>query len=277
MRGFGLSGTPIKSEAEIRAMRRVGALAADTLLRVGELIQPGITTAEIDDFVVRDTKSKNAIAAPLNYRAGGDIPFPQSCCTSVNDVVCHGIPGGEVLSDGDIINVDITHIVDGFHGDTSATFFVGTPSKEARHLTEVARKSLQLGIEAVVPGARLGDIGAAIESYVKTQGCSVVRDYTGHGIGRKFHEPPTILHYGTHGKGKRIKPGMTFTIEPMINLGRPEVVLLDDEWTVVSNDGSLSAQFEHTVLATTTGCEILTQRTSVLTNSEDCERNHGTP
>jgi len=259
----------IKSATDIAAMRAVGKLAADTLQQVGALIRPGITTAEIDDFVVADTRAKGAIAAPLNYSAGGGHPpFPRSVCTSVNEVVCHGIPTNRTLQSGDIVNVDVTHIFGGYHGDTSATFYVGEPSKGARHVTEVARKCLALGIAEVGPGARLGDIGAAIQEFAEAQGCSVVREYSGHGIGTGFHEPPTVLHYGRRGKGRRVKTGMTFTVEPMINLGAPGVHLLDDGWTVETQDGSLSAQFEHTVLVTPSGCDILTARERPLENSE---------
>lgn len=250
-------------------MREVCRLAGDTLCKVGEIIKPGITTDEINEFVHADTLRKGARPAPLNYRGGGGgPPFPKSVCTSVNEVVCHGIPSNRVLKDGDIINVDITHIYNGFHGDTSATFYVGTPSEEAKKVTEVARRALEIGIAEVKPGARLGDIGAAIQEFVESQGCSVVRDFVGHGIGRKFHEEPKVEHYGQRGRGKRLKPGMTFTIEPMINLGSWQVKILDDEWTAVTADGSLSAQFEHTVLVTPTGVEVLTARDRRLQASE---------
>jgi methionyl aminopeptidase len=187
----------------------------------------------------------------------------------VNEVVCHGIPGSYVLKDGDIVNVDITHLYKGFHGDTSATFYVGRKiSKAAQLVTEVARKSLELGIAEVRPGARLGDIGAAIQGFAEPKGCSVVRDFVGHGIGRKFHDEPKVSHVGERGKGLRLKAGMTFTIEPMINAGTWEVDILDDDWTAVTLDGSLSAQFEHTILVTDSGAEILTVRASKLENSE---------
>lgn len=244
-------------------MRAVCTLAAETLTRVDELIQPGITTDEIDRFVHQHTLSQGAQPAPLGYRG-----FPKSSCTSINEVVCHGIPGSQVLREGDIINVDVTHIHDGFHGDTSATFYVGTPSREAQHVTEVSRRSLDIGIAEVKPGARLGDIGAAIQEFAEAQGCSVVRDYAGHGIGRGFHEPPSVPHVGRRGTGQRLKPGMTFTIEPMINLGTWEVDLLADGWTVVTRDRRLSAQFEHTILVTEDGCEVLTVRPGPLTRSE---------
>jgi methionyl aminopeptidase len=194
--------------------------------------------------------------------------FPKSVCTSINEVVCHGIPGPHRLREGDIINVDVTHIFKGYHGDTSATFYVGQPTTKAAKITEVARRSLELGIAEVRPGARLGDIGAAIQEFAEGQGCSVVTDFVGHGIGRKFHEEPKVSHVGTRGRGVRLKAGMTFTIEPMINLGRPEVRVLEDDWTAVTVDGSLSAQFEHTVLVTDSGCEILTARSGTLRHSE---------
>jgi methionyl aminopeptidase len=191
-------------------------------------------------------------------------------CTSVNDVVCHGIPGKEILRDGDIVNVDVTTLYKGFYGDTSATFYIGTPSPEARHVTEVARKALELGIAEVREGARFGDIGAAIQEYAEAQGCSVVRDFVGHGIGRKFHEDPQVKHYGKRGTGERMKAGMTFTIEPMVNLGRFEVkVDTKDKWTARTIDGKLSAQFEHTLVVTKDGCEVLTSRTKPLRASEN--------
>jgi methionyl aminopeptidase len=265
---FRSSSVEIKTAREIDAMREVGRLAADSLSRVAELIRPGVTTDEINAFVHEDTLKKGARPAPLGYRSGDSPPFPKSVCTSINEVVCHGIPSPRALRDGDIINVDVTHVYRGFHGDTSATFYVGTPSKEAKLVTEVARRCLELGIREVRPGARLGDIGAAIQEFAEARGCSVVEDFVGHGIGRKFHDEPKVAHYGERGKGIRLKAGMTFTIEPMINIGSYEVEVLDDEWTAVTADGSLSAQFEHTVLVTPTGVEVLTQRAGVLHNSE---------
>jgi methionyl aminopeptidase len=257
------SAVQIKSSREIALMREVGRLAADTLVRVGPMIRPGITTEDINTFVHRDTLEKGAIPAPLNY-----MGFPKSVCTSINEVVCHGIPGSQVLEEGDIINVDVTHIYNGYHGDTSATFYVGEPSEEAKLVTEVSRRSLELAIAEVRPGARLGDIGAAIQEFAEARGCSVVTDFVGHGIGRKFHEEPKVLHVGTRGRGIRLKPGMIFTIEPMINLGVADVEILDDEWTAVTVDGRLSAQFEHTILVTEDGYEILTARAEPLVNSE---------
>jgi methionyl aminopeptidase len=244
-------------------MRLACRLAAETLIVVGEKLRPGMTTLEIDQIVHDDTLQRGAYPAPLNYRG-----FPKSVCTSVNDVVCHGIPGPRVLEPGDIINVDVTTIIGGFHGDTSATFYVGKPSPEAKHVTEVARRSLELGIAQVRDGARLGDIGAAIQEFAEGEGCSVVRAFVGHGIGRRFHEAPQVSHVGERGKGERIRAGMVFTIEPMINLGGYDVEIQADKWTVLTADRSLSAQFEHTVVATRAGCEVLTRRSRRLANSE---------
>ena len=255
----------IKSPKEIEAMRVVCNLATETLLLVGEKIRAGMTTLDIDRLVHEHTLSQGATPAPLHYRG-----FPKSVCTSVNEVVCHGIPDGYVLRGGDIVNVDVTHVYQGFHGDTSATFYIGTPSTDARHVVEVARRALDIGVEQVRDGARLGDIGGAIQEYVEAQGCSVVKDFVGHGIGRKFHDAPQVKHYGKRGTGERLRAGMTFTIEPMVNLGGWEVkVDPDDKWTVRTVDGSLSAQFEHTVLVTRTGCEVLTARSRQLRSSEN--------
>jgi methionyl aminopeptidase len=255
----------IKSPKEIDLMRRVSHLAAETLLLVGDKLRAGMTTDEIDRIVHEDTVRQGARPAPLGYKG-----FPKSVCTSVNEVVCHGIPNGTVLKDGDILNVDVTHVYEGFHGDTSATFYVGTPSAGARHVVEVARRALDVGVAEVREGGRLGDIGAAIQQYVESEGCSVVRDFVGHGIGRKFHDAPQVKHYGTRGSGERLRAGMTFTIEPMVNLGGWEVeVDPRDKWTVRTADGSLSAQFEHTVLVTRGGCEVLTARPRALRNSEN--------
>lgn len=253
----------VKTAREIAIMREAGRLTAETLVAVADLIKPGVTTEEINTFVHEDTLKRGCKPAPLNY-----LGFPKSVCTSVNEVICHGIPGPRRLEDGDIINVDVTHIYQGFHGDTSATFYVGTPSESAKKITEIARRCLDLGIAEVKPGARLGDIGAAIQEFAEGLGCSVVTDFVGHGIGRKFHEEPKVLHTGTRGRGVRLKPGMTFTIEPMINLGVPDVEILDDEWTAITADGQLSAQFEHTLVVTDSGCEVLTTRAQPLANSE---------
>lgn len=258
-----MSNVSLKSVKEVNGIRVACQMAADTLLKVGEMLKPGITTDDIDRFVHEDTIRRQAWPAPLNYHG-----FPKSVCTSINEVVCHGIPGAQVLKDGDIINVDVTTIFEGFYGDTSATFYIGKPSAEARKVTEVSRKSLDLAIAEVREGARLGDIGAAIQEYAEAEGCSVVRAFVGHGIGRQFHEPPQVHHYGKRGSGMRLKAGMVFTIEPMINLGSYEVEVLADKWTAVTVDGSLSAQFEHTVVVTKTGCEVLTRRTRPLSNSE---------
>ena len=255
----------IKSPKEIDLMRKAVRLAADTLLLVGEKLRIGMTTDEIDRIVHADTLRQGARPATLNYKG-----YPKSVCTSVNDIVCHGIPDGTVLRNGDIVNIDVTHIYEGFHGDTSATFYVGTPTTDTRRLVEVARRSLDVGIAEVREGARLGDIGAAIQEYVEGEGCSVVRDFVGHGIGRKFHDAPQVKHYGKRGTGERLRAGMTFTIEPMVNLGGWEVeVDPNDKWTVRTADRSLSAQFEHTLLVTRDGVEILTARGRSLRNSEN--------
>lgn len=257
--------TEIKSAKEIEAMRVVGKMAAETLLLVGEKLRAGMTTDDINTIVHEDTIRRGARPSPLNYRG-----FPKSVCTSINDVVCHGIPDGTVLKNGDIVNVDVTTFYNGFHGDTSATFYIGTPSPEAKLVTEVARRALELGIAEVREGARLGDIGAAIQEYVEAQGCSVVKDFVGHGIGRKFHEDPQVKHYGRRNSGDRLKAGMIFTIEPMVNIGGFKVeVDPKDKWTVTTVDGSLSAQFEHTCLVTKTGVEILTARDRPLRLSEN--------
>ncbi len=255
----------IKSPKEIEAMRVVGLMAAETLMVVGDKIRAGMTTEDINTLVHEDTLKRGGFPAPLNYRG-----FPKSVCTSINDVVCHGIPGAEVLRDGDIVNVDVTTIYGGFHGDTSATFYIGTPKPEARLVVETARKALEIGIAEVREGARLGDIGAAIQTYVEAAGCSVVRDYVGHGIGRKFHDEPQVKHFGKRGVGERLKAGMIFTIEPMVNTGGFEVHADPvDKWTVRTVDGSLSAQFEHTCLVTKTGVEVLTKRDRPLRLSEN--------
>ncbi len=258
-------GIDIKSAKEIEAMRVSCLMAAETLVLVGEKIRAGMTTEEINAIVHEDTIRRGARPSPLNYRG-----FPKSVCTSINDVVCHGIPDGTVLKNGDIVNVDVTTFYDGFHGDTSATFYIGTPTPDARHVVEVARRSLELGIAEVREGARLGDIGAAIQEYVESEGCSVVRDFVGHGIGRRFHEDPQVKHYGKRGSGERLKAGMIFTIEPMVNVGGFEVIVDSaDKWTVTTADGTLSAQFEHTCLVTKTGVEVLTKRPKPLRSSEN--------
>lgn len=259
-----MSRVTIKSAREVALMREAGQVAVATLMGVDDLIKPGITTEEINKFVHEDTLRRGARPAPLNYQG-----FPKSVCTSINDVVCHGIPDeSAVLENGDIINVDVTSIFKGYHGDTSVTFYVGDPSPEAKHVVEVSRRSLDLGIAQVREGARLGDIGAAIQEFAEGQGCSVVRAFVGHGIGRIFHEAPQVSHVGKAGHGMRLKAGMCFTIEPMINIGNPDVRILDDDWTAITVDGSLSAQFEHTLVVTKKGCEVLTKRPHALKNSD---------
>ncbi len=259
-----MSNVSIKSPREIELMRRASEVTVATLMEVDAMIRPGITTEDINRFVHADTLQRGARPAPLNYHG-----FPKSVCTSVNEVVCHGIPSEkQVLQPGDIINVDVTSVVEGYYGDTSVTFYVGEPSPEAKHVTEVARRSLDLGIATVREGSRLGDIGAAIQEFAEKEGCSVVRAFVGHGIGRIFHEAPQVSHVGQSGSGMRLRAGMCFTIEPMINLGTYEVDVLDDKWTAVTRDGALSAQFEHTLVVTKKGCEILTQRPRALANSE---------
>ena len=243
-----------QTAAERDGMRQAGRLAAQVLDMIGAHVQPGVATAELDaichDYI---TGSLGAIPAPLNYRG-----FPKSICTSVNHVVCHGIPGERVLKKGDIVNIDITVIKDGWHGDTSRMFYVGEPTVIGRRVSEVSHEAMRRGIEMVRPGVRLGDIGHAIQSYVEAANCSVVREYCGHGIGREFHEDPQVLHYGKPGNGMALVPGMTFTIEPMVNAGKRHVRLLPDNWTVVTKDHSLSAQWEHTILVTEDGHEVLT-------------------
>jgi len=243
----------IKKPEEIEQMRPACRHAADALIMIEDFIRPGITTDEINGLVHEFTVKAGAIPAPLNYHG-----FPKSVCTSVNHVVCHGIPGDKKLKEGDIINVDVTSIIDGWHGDTSKTFYVGKATVKGKKVTEVSRKALEIGISIARPGATLGDIGHAIQSYVESEKCSVVREYCGHGIGRNFHEDPQVLHYGQVKTGVVIKPGMVFTIEPMVNLGKAGVKVLRDGWTVVTRDKSLSAQFEHTLAITESGAEILT-------------------
>lgn len=239
---------------DIERLRAAGKVAAATLAWVGERIRPGITTAQIDMWVREDTARRGGKPSQLGYKG-----FPAAVCTSRNDVVCHGIPRrDEVLRPGDIVNVDVTTLLDGFHGDTSATFVVGEASPEARHVVDVARRCRDAGVLVVREGGRLGDVGAAIEALATKEGCSVVRDFGGHGIGRRMHQDPHVSHVGRRGTGERLRAGMAFTIEPMINLGGAEVEVLDDGWTVKTRDRSLSAQFEHTVLVTREGGEVLT-------------------
>jgi methionyl aminopeptidase len=261
--------TEILKGADLEKMRASCKLAAQCLLMIGPHIKPGMTTDDINNIVHDWILAQKAYPAPLGYRGASPIPFPKSVCTSVNEVVCHGIPGPRVLNDGDIVNVDVTTILDGFHGDTSLTFYVGTPSEEAKRLVETARECLAAGIAEVKDGARLGNIGAAIQGLARSRGFSVVEEYVGHGVGRRFHMPPQVRHYGARGAGEKIRAGMIFTIEPMINAGLRYTKLLGDQWTVVTADGKLSSQFEHTVLVTKTGCEVLTARDGIAVNSED--------
>jgi methionyl aminopeptidase len=249
------NGIILKTPQEIETMREAGQMAGTVLQMIREHVQPGITTGELDDICHEYiTEVQKAIPAPLNYKG-----FPKSICTSVNHVVCHGIPGDKKLKDGDIVNIDITVIKDGWHGDTSKMFMVGTPPIRARRICDIAYKAMCTGIEMVAPGVRLGDIGHAIQRFAEGQGCSVVREYCGHGIGRGFHEDPQVLHYGRPGTGEELKPGMVFTIEPMVNLGRRETRLMPDGWTVVTRDRSLSAQWEHTIAVTEDGYDVLTR------------------
>lgn len=245
----------IKTPQQIEAMREAGKLAAEVLEMIGEYVQPGVSTEELDrrcfEYI---TKVQKAIPANVGYHG-----FPKTLCTSINGVVCHGIPSTtEILKDGDIVNIDVTVIKGGWHGDTSRMYFSGTPSDDAKRLVDVTLESMLLGIRAVRPGAQLGDVGAAIQVYAEAAGYSVVRDFCGHGIGRKYHEDPQVLHYGRAGTGVRLKEGMVFTIEPMLNAGKSDVKVLGDGWTVVTVDGSLSAQWEHTVAVTQDGYDILT-------------------
>jgi len=248
-------GIILKTKEEIEQMRVAGQLAGEVLRMIGPFVKPGVTTGELDEICHRHiTEVQDAIPAPLNYRG-----FPKSICTSVNDVICHGIPGDKVLKDGDIVNVDITVIKDGWHGDTSKMFLVGKPTVKGRRISDIAHECMVRGIGLVRPGTRLGDIGYAIQKYAESHGCSVVREYCGHGIGKGFHEDPQVLHYGRPDTGVELEPGMVFTIEPMINLGRRETRLLRDGWTVKTRDRSLSAQWEHTIAVTDDGHEVLTQ------------------
>ncbi len=246
----------LKTDQEIDQMRKAGRLAAEILDMISEYVKPGVSTLELNNICHEYTLKKGAISAPLNYKG-----FPKAICTSVNEVVCHGIPNAKAkLREGDIINIDVTPILDGYHGDTSRTFAVGKISPIAERLIQVTKECLDLGIAAVKPGARVGDIGAAIQEHAEKHKFSVVREFVGHGIGRTFHEDPQIPHYGKAGKGERLVPGMVFTIEPMINVGHWKTKLKKDGWTAVTIDGSLSAQFEHTLAIRSDGrVEILTR------------------
>lgn len=252
-------GVVLLSARELEKMRRVGQLAAQLLVHLEPFVQPGVSTQWLNDEAERWTQAHGATSAPLGYAPPGHTPFPRSICTSVNEIVCHGIPNPkQILKEGDIINIDVTLILDGYYGDTSKTFFVGTPSATARKLVETTEASLMQGISEVKPGARIGDIGAAIQTYAEANGFSVVRDMVGHGVGRQFHMEPQIPHYGQRGTGLKLRPGMVFTIEPMLNEGRFDLKILADGWTAITKDRKLSAQFEHTIAVTETGAEILT-------------------
>jgi methionyl aminopeptidase len=243
----------IYAPEDFPGMRAAGRLTAEALDMIAAHVRPGVSTGLLDrlchDFIV----SHGAVPAPLNYRG-----YPKSICTSINHVVCHGIPGERLLEDGDILNIDVTVILNGWHGDSSRMYVAGTPSTKARNLMDVTYEAMMRGVRAVRPGATLGDIGHAIQAYVESHRFSVVRDFCGHGIGRRFHEAPNVLHFGRAGEGPVLKPGMFFTVEPMVNAGRPDVKLLDDGWTAVTRDRSLSAQFEHMVGVTEDGVEIFT-------------------
>jgi methionyl aminopeptidase len=243
----------LKGAEDVKAIREAGRIAVETLTLVEKHIRPGIVTDEINTLVHEFTMEKGAIPAPLHYRG-----FPKSVCVSVNEEICHGIPGSRILEEGDIVNVDVTPILNGYYADASKTFFVGEPGEDAVKIVSVARESLKRGMEMVRGGNRIGDIGWAIQTCAEAQGCSVVREFVGHGVGFDFHEPPQVPHYGQQGKGTILVPGMVFTVEPMINLGKKDLHILADNWTAVTNDRSLSAQFEQTLVVTEEGYESLT-------------------
>ena len=246
-------GIRIYQEADFAGMRAAGQVAAEILDMVAEYVKPGATTATIDDFIREEIERRGVVSATIGYKG-----YKHASCISVNHVVCHGIPGAKILADQDILNVDVTVIVDGWFGDTSRMYVAGTMPRKAERLVEVTHESLMRGIAAVKPGNTFGDIGYAIQSFVEANRMSVVRDFCGHGLGRVFHSPPNVLHYGRANSGAVLEEGMFFTIEPMVNLGRPETKVLADDWTAVTRDKSLSAQFEHSVGVTATGCEIFT-------------------
>lgn len=254
-----MASISIKTEDDIKGMRVAGKLAAEVLDFIEPYVKPGVTTAELDrlchDYMIN---TQGTIPAPLNYCPPGYTPYPKSICTSVNDVICHGIPGDKVLKSGDVINIDITVIKNGYHGDTSRMFFIGEASILAKRLAEVTYECMWLGIAQVKPGAHLGDIGYVIQQHAEKAGYSVVREFCGHGIGKVFHEEPQVLHYGRPGTLEKLEAGMIFTVEPMINAGRREIRAMPDGWTIKTKDRSLSAQWEHTVLVTESGFEILT-------------------
>ncbi|MAU96747.1 MAG: type I methionyl aminopeptidase [Fulvimarina sp.] len=252
---------PIRNTGAIRlygpegfaGMRAACKLTAQCLDELAAIVVPGVTTQAIDDFVAKFARDHDTVSATLNYRG-----YPKSVCTSINHVVCHGIPNDKPLKEGDIVNIDVTFVVDGWHGDSSRMYPVGKLKRAAERLCEVTYRSLLIGIEAVKPGGHVGDIGEAIQAYAESERCSVVRDFCGHGVGKLFHDAPNVLHYGRRGDGPELKPGMIFTIEPMINLGRPHVKILNDGWTAVTRDRTLSAQYEHSLGVTETGCEVFT-------------------
>ena len=250
----------IYAQEDFAGMRSAGQLAAETLDMIARHVRPGVSTATLDTLCHDFIGDHGATPAPLGYRG-----YPKSICTSINHVVCHGIPGERRLENGDVLNIDVTVILNGWHGDSSRMYVAGTASTRARKLMDVTYEALMLGVDAVRPGARLGDIGHAIQVFVESHRFSVVRDFCGHGIGRRFHEPPNVLHFGRPGEGPVLRPGMFFTIEPMVNAGRPEVKVLDDGWTAVTRDRSLSAQFEHMIGVTETGAEIFTLSPAGLT------------
>ncbi|MBL4646066.1 MAG: type I methionyl aminopeptidase [Rhizobiales bacterium] len=249
----------LHGESGFAGMREAGQLTGKCLELVGDLVKPGVTTQQLDDFIFQFALDNNSVAATLNYRG-----YTHSSCISLNHVVCHGIPGPKTLKEGDILNIDVTLIVDGWHGDASRMYVAGKTKRAAERLIDVTYESLMRGIAATKPGNTTGDIGYAIQSYAESERCSVVRDFCGHGLGQLFHDEPNILHYGRPGEGVELRPGMIFTIEPMINLGRPAVKVLSDGWTAVTRDRSLSAQFEHSVGVTDTGCELFTTSPSGL-------------
>jgi methionyl aminopeptidase len=244
---------PLHGEEAFEGMRKAGQLTAKALDIITGHVHPGVSTDALDAIVFEFAMDNNAVPAPLNYRG-----FPKSVCTSLNHMICHGIPGNRKLKDGDIINIDVTLIVEGWHGDSSRMYPVGEISRKAERLIDITYEALSRGIAAVRPGATAGDIGYAIQEYVEGERCSVVREFCGHGLGKVFHSKPNIMHYGTPGDGVPLKPGMLFTIEPMVNIGRPDIKILNDGWTAVSRDRSLSAQFEHSLGVTDEGCEVFT-------------------
>ena len=249
----------IKNQHDIEKMRIAGRLASEVLDYITPFVVHGVTTEQLDklchDYIV---DVQNAIPAPLNYAPDGHTPYPKSICTSINQQICHGVPSEKMLKNGDIVNIDITVIKDGYHGDTSRMFYVGDPSAQAKRLCELTYQAMWLGINKVKPGATLGDIGHAIQTFAEKSGYSVVREFCGHGIGKVFHEDPQVLHYGKAGAGLTLQAGMMFTIEPMINAGKRDIRQMSDGWTIVTKDRSLSAQWEHTLLVTETGFEVMT-------------------